>query len=332
MQDVDLSTFVFDYDLTLAFVMMNADGTVYHRYGSRSFQDPMDRQSMASLVAAIQAAKQTHARYSRNPSPPTLPPPRTVFDIQPWAKRAIAAKTDCVHCHMVHEAIREEAQARKTWKPDDIWIYPLPEQAGLTLNRDDHSLVDGIASGSPAAEAGLQRGDRLRSIAGAPVATQADVQWHLHNLPFAGGALEIGYERGGETKTASLKFAPGWKVQDPLDYSWRPYKWRLRPNPGFGGPDLRPEEKKKLGLDEKAFAMKVNYIIDWGEDADTGEHAKKAGIRKGDVLLSANGKSDFRGGEHFQTWFRLAVKAGTMVELVVLRNGTAITLGLEAKP
>ncbi len=47
INEVDLNTFTFDHDLTMAVVLAHPDGTVYHRYGGRADLSPM---SMDGLV------------------------------------------------------------------------------------------------------------------------------------------------------------------------------------------------------------------------------------------------------------------------------------------
>src|SRR5436853_251595 len=42
----------------------------------------------------------------------------------------------CVHCHQAKELLRIEAAEAKTWDPESRWVFPLPENIGLTLERD----------------------------------------------------------------------------------------------------------------------------------------------------------------------------------------------------
>lgn len=332
MSGIDLSVYKFDFDLTFAVLFMNADGTIYHHYGGRDWADSMSRQSMKSLVRVMKETREDHAAYMGAPNPPKAAAKRTIEDIAPYNERLKNRKDSCVHCHMVYEAEREAARASKTWKLEEIWKHPLPDNSGLVLDRDDQTLLVAVPPGMSAGKAGLKKGDRIVSLDGRRIRSQADISWMFHNAPYSGATFTIEYERGGEIKTSKLVLEDGWKVSSPLDYSWRSYKWGLRPNPGFGGPELTDDEKQKAGLKKDSFAMKVNYIIDWGEHPEDGKNAAKAGLKKGDILLSAGGKADFENGAHFQTWYRLTRKPGTTVELVVLRSGKTVRISMDVIP
>lgn len=333
MKGIDLDTFAFDWDLTFAALLMNADGTIYHRYGGRSWESADARLSMDALTRLLVDGLDEDKAYRSSGAVREAGEPRPIESIPVFADRIAKNKeVSCFHCHMATEAVREQAQKDGKWGPDDRWLWPLPDKIGLKLDREEPSLVVEAAKDSAAGRAGLAAGDRLVTMNGARVRTEPDVQWALHNMPPAGGTIEIGYERGGEKRAARIELAAGWKAATPLEYSWRPAMWLLRPDPGFGGGDLSAEEKKKLGLDPAAFAIRVGYLIDWGERAATGVNARKAGVRKGDVLLAVDGVSDFRSGQHFQTWFRFTREPGKAVELTFLRDGKRVTVTMPVLP
>ena len=63
---MDLTWFQFDYDLTFAAFFMNADGTIYGRFGSRSSQDAMENMSMPGFRLALEGALDLHDNYPAN--------------------------------------------------------------------------------------------------------------------------------------------------------------------------------------------------------------------------------------------------------------------------
>ncbi len=71
----------------------------------------------------------------------------------------------------------------------------LPDRSGL--------LVAGVVEGSPASEAGLDEGDLIVSVGGAPVTSVDDV-WDA--LDAAGDTVELEVVRGTETRTVSVSY------------------------------------------------------------------------------------------------------------------------------
>jgi hypothetical protein len=326
MEKIDINLFRFDYDLTFAVMLMNADGTVYHRYGGRDHTDAMSHLGMASLVKLMKETLGDHEEYSKKPRPPVAQPRKTIGDIPTWAARP--KKPACVHCHMVHEAERSFAQKQNTWSSDDIWLFPLPERVGLAVDAVDQALVTKVADRSAADAAGIKAGDRLVRIGQTSIRSLLDIQWALDRAPKSKATLPVELIRGSDKKSIDVKLADGWKTATALELSWRPSMWGLRPAPGFGGKRLSKEELKKEGLPENSFAFRIGYIVDWGDQAHLGKNVKGAGLRKGDIVVSVQGKSDFVSEMHFQAWFRLTFKAGSKVPVEILRGGRPQTIAL----
>ena len=323
MRDVDLGLVRFDFDLTMAVVLMHADGTILHRYGSRDSHDALSWMSIPSLARLLREALPDHADYDRKPSPPTTRQPLRPVDLPPLQRKiAGGQKVDCVHCHTVNDMEHAWALEPKRWQDDAKWVYPEPVRVGLTLDADEQCLVRNVAPDSPAARAGVRAGDRLlRFGAQGRVRTVADVQWALHQAPAAATRLPLTIARDEDRKTLELELAAGWKRCPPEEYAWRPYKWNLSPSAGFGGPALDAGERARLELPAGQFAFRVGYIVDWGERASRGAAVKRAGIRKGDVVLAFAGKSDFQSVDHFHAFVALTLRAGEEVEVVLLRDG-----------
>jgi hypothetical protein len=63
---LDLSVFQFDYDQSFAVFMLNADGTIYGRFGTRSDRKAWaDDVSIEGLGKALQGALQLHAQFPK---------------------------------------------------------------------------------------------------------------------------------------------------------------------------------------------------------------------------------------------------------------------------
>lgn len=336
MRDVDLARFRFDFDLTFAAMTADAEGTVLHRYGGRDAADPQSALSMASLAAFLRGSLAGHERRADEraasgaaAAPADAAAGRTIAALAAFRRRDAEKRIDCVHCHTVNDLEFEEAVAAGSWSREQMWVYPDPARLGLEVERDDQQRVARVEPDGIAAKSGLAAGDRLLRAGGQELLTRADLQWVLHGLPPGATKLPLRFERGGETRDVALSLPDGWKVADPLEYAWRAYKWNVPPQPGFGGKLLTAAEKAELGLARADFALHVDYLVTWGERAHVGRNAQAAGLRKGDVVLSVGGFSEFASEEHFQSWFRLTQAPGSKVGIEILREGKRRTLTMK---
>ena len=66
MKWVDLSQFQFDYDLNWASMFVNADGTVFERYGTQSAAGADAYNSIASLEKTMRRVLAPHEDYPNN--------------------------------------------------------------------------------------------------------------------------------------------------------------------------------------------------------------------------------------------------------------------------
>jgi hypothetical protein len=330
MAGIDLDTYSFDYDLTFAALLMNADGTIYHTYAGRDWRDAGSHLSVASFEAALQAGREAHAAYTPGSRPPAPTKPRTVEQMPPMVERIRAGKAPtCYHCHTVNDMRYEDLRAQGSWSLDKLWQWPDPIQLGLTLEKDAPTVIASVEPRSAAERAGLRTGDRLLQVGRTPVATFGDVQRVLHEQGQGPLRLRLVYvRRDAAEKTVALSLRRDWKEATPSVFAWRPSKWPLSPKPGFGGKQLTAAELGAAGLPADSFAFRVGYVVTWGPNAHTGRSAAKAGIRKGDIVFSVAGKSDFESVGHFHAWFRLTQKVGAKVEVGRLRGGTRTMLAL----
>jgi hypothetical protein len=305
MRGVDLDLFDFDYDLTWMGFFLTPDGAVLGRYGGRDAGSAESRVSLAGLRYAMQAAL-SRFRTHRPAAPRRPTPPRTVDD---YPGTRWLAPSSCVRCHQVNDLRRQAEQAARKWRQSALWVYPLPENIGLTLEVDRGDIVGAVAAGSSAARAGLKKGDRLVQVNGLPVASFADVQYALHRGP-ARGAIAVLWQRGQHPHRAALTLADGWRK---TDLSWR---WSLRgldPPPWVHGEDLSVQEKKALGLSPTRLALRQGPFVS--------EPARQAGIRQGDVILGAGGQLLSMTSRQFAIHIRLNYKPGDRTTYHLLRAG-----------
>ncbi len=319
MRGVDLDLFDFDYDLTWMGFFLNADSTIYGRYGGRDADSADSRVSLAGLRYAMSAALERHRRMEMRPPRLVTKPPRTVEQYP--ATRRLPPRA-CIHCHQVYDLRRESLQAAGKWRLDDLWVYPLPENIGLTIDIDRGDRVARVAVDSPAAAAGIQAGDRLLTIDDRPTASFADVQYALHRAP-PRGTLTIAWQHENELHKSQLRLDDGWRK---TDISWR---WSLRgvdPPPWVHGDDLSAQEKKALGLNEKRLAFRQGPFVS--------DPARQAGIRQNDIIVGVDGKVLDMSERQFRAYIRLNYRVGDRVtyNILRLRERLDFPLRLTARP
>src|SRR5205823_6127033 len=152
------------------------------------------------LRHALDAALTSHRR---EPPGPRAGAARNVRTVEQYPAAARLSPGACIHCHHVYDFRREALRAAGKWSLDEVWVYPLPENVGLTLDRDWGDRVRAVAAGSAAARLGRAAGDTLRSVNGLPVASFADLQYALHRAP-ARGSVPVAWERAGKSHTGRL--------------------------------------------------------------------------------------------------------------------------------
>lgn len=331
---LNLELFQFDYDLTFAAFFMNADRTIYGRYGTRSSQEkPESDISMQGLLGALEGALELHADFPANrkslagkqggkprfPNPERYP---TLKRYTPLLNYGGKVAQSCLHCHMINAAEIELLRSKKAPLPDKIlYPWPLPGALGLQLSPAERALVVNAAPASAAHEAGFRHGDRILSLEGQPILSTADIQWVLHNAP-APARLTAVVKRAEKTIRLKLELDADWRKS--TDISWRGSTWPLR-RMGFGAMRLEDAwdgDRKKRGLE--GMALWVRHVGQYGIHRT----AKDAGFRKGDIVIEFDGiRERLTESELLVHIFRNR-KAGDLVPVKVLRGKKRISLRL----
>jgi predicted metalloprotease with PDZ domain len=322
---VDLNVFDFDYDLTWVAFFMNAEGHVYGRFGGRDAASADSWLSLPGLRYALSGALVAHRRApAREPTPSspltTHHSPLTTLDKPLLAEEYRSAqalrKGECIHCHQVYELRRADLKATGQWKREDRWVYPLPENIGLTLEVDQGDRVRAVAPESSAGRAGLRAGDTLRSMNGLNVASFADVQYALQRAP-ARGTISISWQRGGERKTATMELTDGWRK---TNLTWRPSLLDILPALTLYGDDLSIDEKNALGLSAKRLAFRQQKPVH--------ALAKAAGVQEGDVIVGIDGLTLAMTMLEFLAHVRKNYLVGDRIILNVIRGEKRLDLPL----
>jgi hypothetical protein len=336
---LDLSLFQFDTDQSFAVFFLNADKTIYGRFGTRSHRTEwFGDVSLKGLAAAMQGALQLHANYPANASslsakrgprpdvaaPELYPSLKDKYtDSLNYADNNVVKS--CIHCHQIGDAQRDVYRAGGKPLPESLLFpYPHPKAIGLIIDPDQRATVKAVQSDSPADRAGFRPGDVIKSLNDQPLLSIADVQWVLHQTPTTGGRIAAKVDRGGAAQALTLELESGWRLAD--DISWRVSSWGLR-RMTTGGMLLEvatAEQRKAAGVADDEMALHVKNVGQYGPHAA----AKNAGVQKDDILIAFDGRTDLlREADIFRQGMRER-KPGQSVPIIVSRNGKAIPLKL----
>jgi S1-C subfamily serine protease len=198
-----------------------------------------------------------------------------------------------------------------------LFPYPHPKSIGLILDPDQRAMVKEVVAGSPAAGAGFKAGDSITRMNNQPLLSIADVQWVLQRTDPDGGNIEATILRKGSKHGLTLQLERGWRKTD--DISWRSSAWGLR-RMATGGMLLReatPEERKKAGIADGAMALRADHVGEF----DAHAAAKRAGFRKGDLIVEFDGQTDLVRETDLFHYAMTKRKAGEKVPVVVWREG-----------
>jgi len=341
MYGVDLNQFQVHRMLTWAAVFLNADGTIYGRYGSRGARRGMkdnDKDiSLEGFKKALEGALELHQGYPGNKAAlagkrggPSLAATAEKLPAAPpeEAHAAGPGRHGCIHCHMV-----QDWELLSVWKssrpvPDKlIWPYTPPDTLGFTLDLRERATISAVAEGSVAAAAGFRPGDRMLVLGGQPIISIADVEWVLHQAPEP-SVLKAEVERGGGKTTLDLPIAKGWRrggdFVETLSLGWTTRMFIA----GMRCREVTPDEKVRLGLARDALALSVREITS-DVVKRRNPSAGRIGLRRGDVIVEVDGLKTAMTEAQFLAYLLQKKTPGQKVDLTYLRDGKREAVQLE---
>ncbi len=331
---LDLSTFQYDYDQSFAVFLLNADGTVYGRFGTRSHRTNwVGDVSLDGLAKALEGALALHAEFPKNKDsltakrgPAPLFPAPEKFPLLGKYGPEIDYKGNvvqsCIHCHQIGDAIKDTYRKKKEPLPEEVLFpYPHPKSQGLILDPKERATLLKVEKDSPAEKSGFKPGDQIKSLNGQPLLSIADVQWVLHHTSAAGATLKAEVVRDGKPATVSLALPKGWRERD--DISWRVGTWPLR-RMATGGMVLESIMERPAGVPKDGMALRAKSVGQFGAHAA----AKNAGFQAGDVIIKFDGQTDFTREADLLAYALRSRKAGEKVSVTIVRGGKTMEMTL----
>lgn len=309
---VDLRLFEFDHDLTWFVFFLNADETVYGRYGGR---DPADAEARLSLKGPRYAMGRALETHKAPPAPQTRPGKPVRAEEFAAARR----HRGCIHCHNVNEFRRADLKATGAWDRNSVWVYPLPENVGLTLDVDRGDRVKAVAAGSAAGKAGIKAGDTLKMLNKYSVASIGDAMYALHKAPWQ-GTIPVAWVRDGQEQLGMLDVADGWRK---TNLTWRPSMLDILPSLPFSADELTATEKQKLGLAPTRAAIR--------QDATVHSTLRAVGVQAGDVVIGFDGRAVDGTLGDLLGYVRRNYLVGDEITINMIRAGRRVDVQLRLK-
>lgn len=339
---LDLSLFQYDTDQSFAVFMLNADGTIYGRFGTRSHRTEWYGDvSLPGMAKALQGALDLHRGYPSNRhlvdgkrgDKPEVASPEQYPSLQDRFTESLDYSGDvaksCIHCHQIGDAQRQFHWEKKAGIPEEVLFpYPHPKSIGLTLDPKQRATVQGVQPGSVAERAGLMVGDQIELIGGQLPLSFADIQWVLHRTPPRGGSIPIEVSRSSGRVDLTLVLDEGWRQEG--DISWRVSTWGLR-RMVTGGMVLVEAEsdlRKASGVSEGEMALSVKSAGKYGAHAA----ARRAGFQVGDVIVSYDGKTNLGSEQQLIHYATTRLAPGQLITVKVRRGQRGVSLVLPIQP
>jgi len=337
---LDLQLFQFDYDLTFAAFFLSADKTIIARYGTRNSHDSAEQDvSIKGLAATMASVLKLHKDFDnkkkwvvgKQPGKFRVDVPENFsklsrFDSELTYEKEVSKS--CIHCHQIRDAYREDYRDRNLPVPDKVmYPNPTPLLLGLRFETDSRATVAKVTTNSLAQKSGIKAGDLVQTLNGQAICSTADVQWVLHNQGKT-GALDFVIKRPTTLKdtfakiNAKIALDEGWRAKS--DISWRTSTWDLRRIVGGGMylENISDSKRKQLKIPEDKMALNVRSVGKYGQHAV----AMRAGIRKGDILVRFNERTDLMSETEVIAYGMQNAKKNQMVTLEFIRNGKPITI------
>ena len=337
---MDLSLFQFDYDLTFSVFFMNADKTIYGRFGTRAeYENAAKDISIEGFKQALEAALALHGGYPDNKAVLAAKTGPASVKKTPEGFPALlrySATLDfdsrinqqCIHCHQIGEAQREIHWYDRKPIPDEIlYPFPMPDVLGLHFSPKHRAKISKVVSGSSAEKDGFRRADEILTLDGQPIISIADMQWVLHRTP-ENTTLPATVDRHGKKINLTLTLTPGWRKGS--DISWRTTTGDLR-LVALGGmmlKDLSDAERQRSGIEDTEMALNVETVSRGGRRSSGQTHAQKAGIRRGDIIVAYGDRTNRLTESGIIGYVLQDKPQAKTLPIKLLRNGEQIALEL----
>lgn len=165
-----------------------------------------------------------------------------------------------------------------------VYVQPLTKEfaSAYGVKEEEGAVISDVVPGSPAAKAGLQRGDVVTAVNGNKIKNHQDFVYKIRQS-MAGDKVEIDIVRKRDVQKVTVKLTEVSSSPDGAeDTTQAPKTSELLSTIGLRVSDVTSQLRSKYGL------KRDDGIVIVGVEA--GSFAMRSGIREGDMILEANGR------------------------------------------
>jgi serine protease Do len=212
--------------------------------------------------------------------------------------------------------LRESGHVTRGWLGVAVQRITPDLADAFELENGRGALVAQVVPGSPAEEAGIERGDVIVRFGDTPITKMRELPRAVSKAP-VGEKVEVEVLRGGHHKTIEVTMA---KLEEPTQRAERSRESGGLAAFGMRVGDLTPSLRQRLGVEEPGGAV-VTELTPTGP-------AARAGVMAGDVILQV----DRRPVENAADLEAKLEAAGESTLLLVQRRDTALFVAVKRGP
>lgn len=213
----------------------------------------------------------------------------------------------------VIDQLHERGRVVRGWL--GVLIQPVSEDVAQAMNLDKATgaLVADVLPDSPAAAAGVRRGDVIVSYGGEAVEENDELPLMVAETPI-GKVVDLGVIRAGKRKTLKVEIKELEDEKEPIEVADTEQE-----KFGLSVQDITPDIANSLGMEQAEGVVVTNVV--------PGSVAEAAGLRRGDAILEV-GAEKINSAEDFREATR-DIEKGKPTLLLVRRGGNTIFLTLK---
>jgi serine protease Do len=199
-----------------------------------------------------------------------------------------------------------------------VLVQPVdPDMAkAFGLSQGGGALVGQVTPGSPAAKAGIQRGDIILAVNGQPVTGSEDLSVRISEIA-PGTTVHLKIFRNGQTQNVDVTLNQLTEKEEQAAGE----ESTGSAMSGVQVENLTPEDAQQLGLPANTTGVVITSV-------DPSSPAAEAGLQRGDVIQEVN-----RRPVHNMAEYRQALASGgdQAVLLLINRNGSTLYVVVQPK-